>query len=692
MKLPSRPWRVAGILGLLAWSLSAVPDRVAEQREAVARLASERGAASAGGALLAVLDDLERFGGTMGDEAWWIDRTRPVEPLALASDASWTDRVEAVRRQRAARAVQSVAADAEGAVLVDVDGDLYLVLAQAAAPPLDVARGEDGAALAPDPTTTPVEASGTATGIATAAGRRIVWSVDEDAAVDGHSVTIDGRGNVVVRTGPGSELAHDLAGVREDLAGVRDDLAGARGEIAAAAAEIARELGDVPGVRVEVQTDGGAEPTDALEGLLAARDAALEARDAALEARDAARTAGDAAREAGEEAMANAELARDQAVRDARDAALQAGDAARTARDGARPSVRLRTPEVRIPAIEVADVHIPEVLLPPFDLVVDVAGTSGLGAFSTVPVQPGTTALVAWWPPVQARVEALSGVPLQVDGSPPRARSILPAYRLSGLPVWSLPTPEAEAAFDLFDGGSVLWMMLLGGLLAREYVTWRREDAQERERQLARDGILQRLSHELRTPAASVRTLVDALDHPGTSDGERAEFLLLVRSEAERLANGIDRLLQAARGDTALVVEPIPLDLAEWAEGVRQRWLATLPDLRVEGLSPCPVVADPERLDEAVDALLDNARKYGGPTVTLTVGPDRIVVEDDGEGVPQADRGRVMKKFERVEGRVNDPGGHGLGLWAVSEVARAHGGRLTLEGPSRFVLTLGGRR
>ena len=91
----------------------------------------------------------------------------------------------------------------------------------------------------------------------------------------------------------------------------------------------------------------------------------------------------------------------------------------------------------------------------------------------------------------------------------------------------------------------------------------------------------------------------------------------------------------------------------------------------------------------AVDALLDNATKYGGPNVTLTVGPARIAVEDDGEGIPVKDRARVVQKFERREGRVNDPGGHGLGLWAVAEVARAHRGRLVLEAGSRFVLVLG---
>jgi len=226
-------------------------------------------------------------------------------------------------------------------------------------------------------------------------------------------------------------------------------------------------------------------------------------------------------------------------------------------------------------------------------------------------------------------------------------------------------------------------------LLLYEWRGARAEAARSRDQQATRDAILQRLSHELRTPAAAVRSLVDAMESPGTTDAERQQFMDLARSEAMRLSTGLDRLLQAARGAATVGVDRVPLDLYEWGEATRARWLARLPGLVLEGQTPCPASADPERLDEAVDALLDNARKYGGPRVVLTVAPDRIAVEDDGQGIAPRDRARVLNKFERVEGRVNDPGGHGLGLWAAGEVARAHRGRLTIEGANRFVLNLG---
>ena len=146
-----------------------------------------------------------------------------------------------------------------------------------------------------------------------------------------------------------------------------------------------------------------------------------------------------------------------------------------------------------------------------------------------------SAATVAWWPPIQADVEARTGIPLQLGGDPPRARAILPGHRLTGVPVWSLPTPQTEAAVDLFDGGTVLWLLFLGAVLGVDLFRWRRDTARERDRQATRDAILQRLSHELRTPAASVRSLMDALDLPGTTEAERAQFHELARSEAEQI-------------------------------------------------------------------------------------------------------------------------------------------------------------
>lgn len=545
----SRRVRVVVIVALFGWAVTGVPDRVQTQRDAVADLAAERGAASAGGELLARIADLRGIGDGIESGVWRVAADATCAPPVAAASAGYDEAVEAVRRKRACDAAKAAPAGRVAASIVEVAGDPYLVI----------------------------------------------------------------PGAVVHRVGDGLRLENldvtDLAGL--ELSAVQAP-SGASVEAVPASVDAVPESPDLP-----APPDPPAPPEPPNPSPLPEPWRSAHVHEEWL---------------------------------------------------------------IAIHALQALGVLGPE----------EMAYVLRGGPEAPASTVYASAATVAWWPPLQAAIEARTGIPLQVGGEPPRARAILPAHRLAGVPVWSLPTPATEATIDLLDGGTVVWLLFLAALLAREGWSWRRAAVVEQDRQTTRDTILQRISHELRTPAASVQSLVDALALPDTSEADRAQFRELARSEAERLATGIDRLLQAARGgETRVAIDPVPLDLAAWADAVRARWATRLPQLVVAGARPSPAVADPERLDEAVDALLDNAAKYGGPTVTLTVAPGRLVVEDDGEGIPVKDRARVVQKFERREGRVNDPGGHGLGLWAVAEVARAHRGRLAIEGRSRFVVTLG---
>lgn len=300
----------------------------------------------------------------------------------------------------------------------------------------------------------------------------------------------------------------------------------------------------------------------------------------------------------------------------------------------------------------------------------------------------GERARARLWDPVAERIAAEAGVRVDLAGRV--GIPLLPGtLRADGHGVTAWSTAVAPVVGPWFDVGRAVLAALVTALLVRDVL----QVQHARERDRAREALLQRISHELRTPAATIRSLSDALSAGAAADpDEQRQFHGLLGSEADRLAVGIDRLLRAARGDGVVPMSKIPLDLAEWARSVGERWRAHLPGLELRMPDALRWQADPDQLDEAVDALLDNARKHGGPGVVLTLGvaggAARISVTDDGPGVPAADRERVFGRFQRVEGRAGDPGGTGLGLWAAAEVARAHGGALTLEGPACFVLTL----
>ena len=144
-----------------------------------------------------------------------------------------------------------------------------------------------------------------------------------------------------------------------------------------------------------------------------------------------------------------------------------------------------------------------------------------------------------------------------------------------------------------------------------------------------------------------------------------------------------DLLVLAAVGSVPLRVEPV--DLRVLADGVAAG--------RAQVSGQAWVDTDREALRRVLRNLIDNAVVHAASTVLVVVEPDRIVVEDDGTGVPPADRQRVFERFTRLDtSRDRAGGGTGLGLAISRESARALGGDVVVEdadgGGARFVLRL----
>lgn len=207
-----------------------------------------------------------------------------------------------------------------------------------------------------------------------------------------------------------------------------------------------------------------------------------------------------------------------------------------------------------------------------------------------------------------------------------------------------------------------------------------RERALEATRRFAADA-----GHELRTPLTSVQANLSSLRRHPDIDVERRNGLLDdAMAEQHRLVSLLDGLQALARGD-ASTVENTRVDLAELLDQtldvVRARYPGTtfdaaLPDdpLEVQGWAP--------GLRMLLDNLVGNAAKHGreNGTVRVTLREDvgaELLVEDDGAGIPEADRERVFEPFQRVDGTVVQ--GSGLGLALVAQQVRLHGATLALD-------------
>ncbi|UIJ34269.1 cell wall metabolism sensor histidine kinase WalK [Allobranchiibius sp. GilTou73] len=206
--------------------------------------------------------------------------------------------------------------------------------------------------------------------------------------------------------------------------------------------------------------------------------------------------------------------------------------------------------------------------------------------------------------------------------------------------------------------------------------------AQESQQRFVADA-----SHELRSPVA---TLQAALEIAAT-DGHRVstENAGLMRREADRLQELIDGLLLLTRSDNrGLVLRDRDVDLDDIVFHHATR-LASTTDLTVESqLSPARLQGDPERLDQVVRNLTDNAARHARSwlQVQTVAGDDHVLltVGDDGTGIAEEDRARVFERFVRLdESRTREVGGSGLGLAIVREIVRAHGGTVQVDRSAR---------
>jgi signal transduction histidine kinase len=215
----------------------------------------------------------------------------------------------------------------------------------------------------------------------------------------------------------------------------------------------------------------------------------------------------------------------------------------------------------------------------------------------------------------------------------------------------------------------------------------RLEDARNSQHRFVSDA-----SHELRSPITTIRQHAEvALAHPdGTTTEELAEVVLAEEMRIQRL---VEDMLLLARAEEHVPLPRAPVDLDDLAFEEAGRLRSTT-SLRVDtaAVEAARVHGDADALGRLLRNLGENAARHASGRVDITLadlGDDVVLtVDDDGPGIPESERERVLQRFVRLdEARSRDDGGSGLGLSIVDEVVRAHGGSMSIA-PS----PLGGAR
>ena len=312
---------------------------------------------------------------------------------------------------------------------------------------------------------------------------------------------------------------------------------------------------------------------------------------------------------------------------------------------------------------------------------------------------------VVLWNPAAERVtgvpqsDALGRTPTQALGRPLEAgEGVLGGSRL----------------VPIRRGGEEVWLSLseavmtdpAGAVAGRIYAF--RDISAERSVEQMKSDFVSTVSHELRTPLTSIYGFAETLLRQDVLFGEeeRATFLRYIASESERLTAIVDRLLSVAQLDSgdmavqlaetdvgAVVSEAVrSLEAGETPEG--HRFVVALSD------EPLAAAADPDKLGQVLAHLLENAVRYSPAGGTVTVAARRrddaveVSVEDEGIGIPHAERERIFRKFYRGDAAAGavGAGATGLGLFLAEGLVTAMGGRIWVDSDegrgSTFVLEL----
>lgn len=235
--------------------------------------------------------------------------------------------------------------------------------------------------------------------------------------------------------------------------------------------------------------------------------------------------------------------------------------------------------------------------------------------------------------------------------------------------------------------GIIFFAVIITGLVLNTIFLFREIRRNERH-----DAFINAVTHELKTPIASIKLYLETLKTRELPEERRREFYDRMLADSDRLLGTVEQVLQAGRTsekNRGTRFDEIDLDnfVRETIELARTRY--NLDDGAVRYSPPSSeikIVGDKDELHTAFTNLLDNAVKYsiGEPKISIRVKSSAmnkadIYIKDNGVGIPPADLKRIFKRFYRVSQSSAGRKGTGLGLAIVQSIIVRHGGRVGAE-------------
>jgi two-component system, OmpR family, sensor histidine kinase SenX3 len=247
---------------------------------------------------------------------------------------------------------------------------------------------------------------------------------------------------------------------------------------------------------------------------------------------------------------------------------------------------------------------------------------------------------------------------------------------------WIIFPPREGVLLGL---GVIFFFVLIGGLILNMIFLVR-----EIRRNEQHDSFINAVTHELKTPIASIRLYLETLQFRNVDERQRREFYDLMLQDTERLLSTVEQVLKAGQAGIKRAKPQLTnLELSglvkECMEVARNRHHLEPGALHYSEVARnghgTPVRGDRDMLTTAISNVIDNAIKYSGEKVDVSVevlSPNEERIElritDHGVGIPPHEVKRVFRRFYRVPNPLTHVKGTGLGLFIVRSIVRKHGG------------------
>ncbi|MFI4942718.1 MAG: sensor histidine kinase [Burkholderiales bacterium] len=282
------------------------------------------------------------------------------------------------------------------------------------------------------------------------------------------------------------------------------------------------------------------------------------------------------------------------------------------------------------------------------------------------------------------------------------AISLTVAWGILAAPEVAGTRAVAPARVVAYFFGSVMFLLLIAGLVLIVLLLLREVRLNERQ-----SNFVSAVTHELKTPVASLKLYLETLEYREVPEERRSEFYRTMRQDIERLNTTINNVLNAAMYTDRPVAPPRPLDLARLARRAAELTLTrhqlAKGAIRYDGPESVRVAGDAQALETALLNLLDNAVKYSKEKVQVELdvwgdadGQAHLRVRDHGIGMSRTHLPFIFTRFYRIGAEVRrSRTGTGLGLFIVRAIVKGHKGSITVDSPgpdrgSTFTITLPG--